>query len=213
MKTLEELLGAELHNQVKEKLGSFKVLVQEKDGDFIPRERLNEVTSKNQELQTELTNKTKELEKAQKAMEKNQKSVEEQLAELQKENQLLKDKDVAREKELVNISKRNALRTALTEAKVKPEYIGLIEKEFNLDDLEIENGSIKGITDKIKPLQEKMKDLFGQVKMSGEPPKKPDFKDDTNEVYTMEELQSMPVEVAQKNLDKVNKSLAFHNSK
>ena len=68
--------------------------------------------------------------------------------------------------------KTTTLKSQLESSKANPELIPLVMKEFVIDELEVEEGKIKGWDEKEKGLREKYASLFGEIKVQGAPPVK-----------------------------------------
>jgi DNA repair exonuclease SbcCD ATPase subunit len=175
MEWLKKLIGEELYNQIAPKLGGKTLLLQEKEGDYIPKQRFDEVNSKKSELEKEINTAKEKLTKLQTDFDslKNEKDsgkteVEKQLADLTKQLTDLKSANDLKDKELLLQKKQTAIKEALTEAKANPKYLQLLTKEFDVDKIEFdESGKLKGIAELIKPVQENFKDLFGEKKLTG----------------------------------------------
>lgn len=188
MDWLKQILGEDLYNElfpkeksdllkkVNDKIGTKKFI--EDDGKLIPKNRFDEVNSKLNDPENGLKAVTDKLSNLQKQYDelKNQKDtgkseIEKQLETLTKNFNELKVASEQKDKLLLTEKKTSALTTALTEAKANPKYLNLLKKEFDLEKIELdENGKIKGFADLIKPVQENLKDLFGEVKITGSGP-------------------------------------------
>lgn len=72
-----------------------------------------------------------------------------------------------------NAVKLDTLKTQLKAKGANPTVIDLLTKEFDVTKLEVENGTLKDFENLVKPVQEKYKDLFGEVKPAGTDPAVP----------------------------------------
>lgn len=176
MEWLKKLLGDDLYNQVVSKLGDKKII--EDDGKMIPKHRFDEISTKNENLEKELKTVKESLSTTQTELEgiktksgKEKTTVEEQITNLTQQIADLKTQNEQKDKAIVNERKNTALDIALTEAKANPKYKALLKKEFDIEKLELdETGKIKGFADLVKPIQENLKDLFGETKFVGGDP-------------------------------------------
>lgn len=172
MEKLKELLGEELFNQVKAKLGDTKLIIDDgsfirKDsGDFVPRERLNELNNKHK---TELDERDKKLTELQAAVKDNEGATK-LVEDMQKANETLKtqNENLAKENEL--IQKKGAVKDALVKAKCK--FPDLFLPRFDYDNVKNVNGKWIGIDDQINILKDETdyKDAFGEIKITGDDP-------------------------------------------
>ena len=155
MDELEKLLGTELFNQVKEKLGDKKVIID--DGKMIPKSRLDEVSEQKDALKSQVDALNKDLEGLKKSVKDNEGATA-KIKELQ-------DAITAKEAESLAITKKFAVREALKNAECKhPE---LFEPRFDLAKIEMDGDKIKGFDDMLKPIKEQYADQFGTVKVAG----------------------------------------------
>jgi chromosome segregation ATPase len=214
---LKKLLGDELYNQVSEKLGDKKVLIQEKDGDFIPKARFDEVNQKKNELQkeldnqkNELQNKTTELEELKKKQNEGDKSVEDKIANLEKELEERKSSEEKLKNDLAAKEKTSILNNHLHKEKVNPKYLKDVQNRFNLDEIEVdENGQIKGFEEKIKGIKENYPEMFGEMKFGGDGPDGGNDKGLPDGILTKEDVKNMSEADRVKNVDKINESAKY----
>lgn len=182
-KWLEKLLGKELFDQVIGKLGDNKkhLLYQEKDGDFVPRSRIDEEKAKAEPLQAKITKLEADLTAATEKVttlekEKNagNQTTDDKIATLTKQIEDLTKLGEEKDKKLNLEKKVGVLKNQLVEAKVNPKYmddvIRRFEKEGSLDHLEVENGKIKGFEDLHKPIFENNPEMYGEFNISGGQP-------------------------------------------
>lgn len=149
---LNEILGEELFNQVKTKLGDKKVIIN--DGTYIPIGKFNEINEKNKALSQQidqLGNVSKETEKL---LESN-KELSTKHQELQTRYQTDLEKS---RKQIENITKQSKLLDILGESKAI--YPKLLLKEIDLDFVKIEGESLIGFN--VEDLKSKFPNMFQQ---------------------------------------------------
>jgi hypothetical protein len=183
---INEILGDELFNQVKQKLGDKKLIVN--DGTYIPITKFNEINEKNKVLSQQVEsfgNTSKEPEK----LLETHKDLSGKYQELQTKYQ--KDLEL-KNKELENVTKKSALLDILGTNKAI--YPSLLLKEIDLDYVKIENGSLIGFN--VEDLKTKFPSMFQQQKASGttlgdegKPPIAKGKRDDLIEQYNNAEKQ------------------------
>lgn len=176
---LKEILGEELYSQVTAKLGDKKIMID--DGNFIPKNRFDEVNNQKKELkeQVDTLNKTlqtnnKDFEKFKKAAEGNE-ELQKQLQEYQdKINNVQNEFDstlTAKEKEWqqreINNRKSFTLREKLLMEHADPKYIDLLMKEVNLDSITEQEGKFIGVDDVVSGVKTNYEKLFGKPVISG----------------------------------------------
>jgi hypothetical protein len=182
---LKELLGEELHTQVMEKLGDKHKLAIVSDGTWFPKDKFNEVNEAKKQLETDLKDRDTQLADLKKSAGDNE-ELKKQIDQLQKDNKKAAENYDAKIKDVTVTS---AIEKALTSAKAKfPDLlIGRIDKsKIEL----LQDGTVKGLEDQIKPLKENYKDLFGEEKIvggdpgkGGNPDPEPDVSKMTDEEY------------------------------
>lgn len=172
---LKEILGEELFKQIEPKLGEHSVIVTGKDekyikddGNYIPKTRFNELVEQKNTYKDSVEDYKKQLDSL-KGQLKDNEAVTKQIDELQ-------SKLTERNNEVDLIAKRYALKDALRDSGAK--YPDLLMAKFNLSELNLKDGVIDGIEDKIKNVKESYPDLFGTKQVAGadngkagEPPK------------------------------------------
>lgn len=156
MPTLEELLSEkpELLSQVKEVIGDKKLHVTN-DGNWIPKEKFNDLNEEKKQLSAQLTERDQQLETLKKSS-GNAEKLQEDLNRMQEENKAAKAKYESDMKELKTSS---AIRAALAGKVHNPDVtMKLLDaSKIELDD----NGVIKGgFDDQIKTLKESEPYLF-----------------------------------------------------
>ena len=154
MEKLKELLGEELFNQVKEKLGDKKVFVD--DGNYIPKQRFDEVNNEKKELQQQLKERDSQLEELKKQAQDSQ-ELQNKISELQQTNDEVKNQYEQKMKE----QKFNfALEQELMKAQAKNVKAAkaLVDTEkISIDD----NGNLIGFEEQLKQVKEENDYLFG----------------------------------------------------
>ncbi len=192
---LIELLGEELFNQVQEKLkeaeGDIKLLVN--DGSYIPREKLNEKTTKVEllegqleDVKTQLTERDTQLEQL-----KNDTQASEELkgriTELEEQNKKQKEESETKinqqneefQSKLEEQKFNSAIDLALINAKAKNPKA--VKPLLNLEKIKLDGDSLLGFKDQIEALKESDSYLFGEDNLSGKKPGdgNPPLPDDT----------------------------------
>lgn len=200
MADLKEKLGEELFEQVQENLEENEELILN-DGDYIPRERLNDKQDKIEMLENQLeerdnqieqlkedTNATEELQnKIEELQEKNENTREE----LQQQLQQQKKEDEI-EKALLKNNARN------------PKAVKALLDDDNLE--LTDDGELKGLEDQLEQLKEEEDYLFetGDTGSKGGD----DFKGDNNTgPLTEEQIDNMSEDEINENWDEVQKVL------
>lgn len=178
MEKLLELLGQELFDQVKSKLGEDNlVFVHNKDqkviiddGKLIPKSRLDEVIQQKNQLVADLAARDEQLKTLKKEASGN-KELQDKITELQNENKTAKENY---EKAETQLKKQLAVKEALLDAGVEdPEARDLLLNKFKLDDLKINpDGKIDKFEELVKPIKENatLSNLFGTSKAAGKTP-------------------------------------------
>lgn len=110
------------------------------------------------------------------------------------------------ETEKTNATKSSTLREQLKAEGFNEKMIKLLEKNFDLESIEIEEDKIKGWDDMIKPIKEEYADFIPVETQTGNPPATPPT-NVSGKTYTTEILKSMsPQEIAQ-NYDVIRQNL------
>ena len=108
--------------------------------------------------------------------------------------------------------KRSVVESALRSLKANEDYLPTLLREFELkhplDKLEIADSKIKDADTILKPFQDSFKPFFGEVKRQGFNPN-PGDGNGAGDFYSREQLNSMSVDEAKANIDKVNKSMEY----
>lgn len=166
MQELKEILGEELFTQVSTKLGDKKLILD--NGNFIPKHRFDEVSTKVSSLQEVIKKNEDDLKALKKSAEGNE-ELTKQISELQKQNK--EQEKVFTEKELKQ-KKLFAVKESLLDAGVSDaEARDVLIHKFDIEKLELDDkGKPKGFDELIKPLKENpsFKGMFGEEKFSGQ---------------------------------------------
>jgi len=205
---LQEILTADEFAIVQAKLGDKKIIID--DGNLIPKHRFDEVNEQKKNLQSLFDNSTKEIESLKNNVKGNE-ELSKQLEALQQAQ--IKMQEETKQKELLYKKQYTLKESLLNEGVTDSKARELLIKSFELDKVELdENGSIKDFVNLLKPLKESpvLASLFSTgvkvptVHNGG-------AYDPKSEYYTPEQLKNISVQEARANLEKVNKSLAYHS--
>lgn len=161
---LKELLGEDLYNQVMAKLGDKNKIVIVSDGNWIPKEKFNEVNEARKQAEEALKERDKQLADLKKAAEGNE-ELRKQIEQLQAEN---KAKEQEYQDKLRDMAVTTAIKLAVAGQVHDPDLVaGLLDKsKIEVD----ENGNIKaGLEDQIKALRESKAFLFVQKDIDNYP--------------------------------------------
>lgn len=158
---LKEILGEELYNQVITKVGDKKIAIVS-DGNWIPKDKFNEVNEAKKQLESDLKDRDKQLkdlgEKA-----KGNEELSKQIAELQETNKKTAGEYEAK---LKDITINSAIQAKLTDTK----YSDLLTGKFDRTKLSVAaDGTVVGIDEQLAVIKETYKDLFTPV-VSGRQP-------------------------------------------
>ena len=217
MKTLKELLGADLHTQVVEKTPALQLVIVEKgqkafihkegetpvitnNGEWIPKEKFNSELDKIKALKKEAETYQTEIGKLKKLAGDNE-GLTTKITEL--ETSIENNKEASGKRE-TDITKKFAMKDALRDLKVK--HPSLLLKSISLEEIELDSsGKIKHLDDIVKPLKESYPDLFGEVKLKGTDPVKPLTLPEGH--ITKEQFDKMSQAEKLENSDKINESV------
>lgn len=157
MKELKEILGEELFNQIQPKLGEHSVIVADKDekyikddGNLIPKSRFNELVEQKNTYKESVDDYKQQLDSLKGQLKDN--------GEVTKQINGLQEKLSQKDNEVIEISKRYALKDVLKESGAK--YPDLLMTKFSLSELNLKDGMIENIEDKIKNVKTSYPDLF-----------------------------------------------------
>lgn len=176
---LKEKLGEELYNQVMEKLGDTKIMVD--NGNFVPKSRFDEVNNQKKELKEQVDNLNKTIESTNKDFEKFKKSAEmtdelkKQLEDYQTKlataqtdfSTQLKSKEEEWTAKETRLRKLSAVKENFLVEGAKSSYIDLILDKVDMDKIIEADGKFIGIDDIVKSAKETYADLFNSTKVVG----------------------------------------------
>lgn len=129
---------------------------------FVPKDKYNEVAEARKQAETALADRDKQLEELKKSS-GDAEALKQQIEKLQGENKAAKEKYEA---DLKEMKLNAAIEKALTTAKAK--HPDLLMGKIDKTKLELlEDGSVKGLDNQIKPLQESYKELFASEDSGG----------------------------------------------
>ena len=170
---LKEILGEELYNQVKEKIGDKKLLVN--DGTYIPKNKFDDLNEDKKKIKQQLDDANKKIEELSKInAEDLQKEVDNWKTKYEQDTQKLNDDIAKREREyLINDLVRNL--NFSSESAKKAFKSELVEK-----DLKIEDGKLIGFDDYLSSYKkndpqafiEKKEDSQSAINLGGDHSKK-----------------------------------------
>lgn len=175
MKTLLELLGQDLLDQVTAKLGDVQIFLHEKDqkviiddGKLVPIYRIEELSSQKRALTEQLEKAEKDLKDLKKLSTGNE-ELTNKITALQDENKHVKDEAAKSE---LKMKKALAVKESLMNAGVSdPDARDLLLSKFDVETLELdEAGKVKDFDAKLKPIKENkvLGRLFGEIKNVGD---------------------------------------------
>lgn len=110
------------------------------------------------------------------------------------------------ETEKTNAIKSSTLREQLKAEGFNEKMIKLLEKNFDLESIEIEEDKIKGWDDMIKPIREEYADFIPKDTQQGNPPATPPA-NVSGKTYTTEMLKSMSAQEIAQNYDAIRQNL------
>lgn len=149
---LKELLGEDLFNQVSEKLGDKKIMIDDKN--FIPKARFDEVNEAKKELEKQISDRDKQLKDLSVKAQGNE-ELTKQIEELQLSNkQIAKDY----EEKINKMQFDNALEGALTNAKCK--NTKALKALLDIDNVKLNEGKLEGLEEQLNKLKESDSYLF-----------------------------------------------------
>lgn len=110
------------------------------------------------------------------------------------------------ETEKTNATKSSTLREQLKAEGFNEKMIKLLEKNFDLESIEIEEDKIKGWDNMVKPIKEEYADFIPVETQTGNPPATPPA-NVSGKTYTTEMLKSMSAQEIAQNYDAIQQSL------
>mgnify|MGYP001378372714 CR=1 FL=1 len=161
---LKELLGEDLYNQVMAKLGDKHKIAIVSDGNWIPKDKFNEINEAKKQAEEALKERDRQLADLKKAAEGNE-ELRKQIEQLQADNKAAAEKYEARIKEMAITT---AIKLAVAGQVHDPDLVaGLLDKsKIEID----ENDNVKaGLDDQLKSLRESKGFLFVEQKPAGQP--------------------------------------------
>jgi len=157
---LKEILGDELFNRVKGKMGEKELIVN--DGSYIPRSRLGEEIDKKKAFESKVLEYEKQLQETQNVL----KGSEEFKEKYEKLDKTFKETLKAKENELLNVNKKSAIREKLITSGAKNDkYLDLLMKNVDFDSVKMSDNNIEGLDNLIKDFKENYGDLFQESKI------------------------------------------------
>ncbi len=153
MKKLKELLGKELFDQVKEKIGDVKIMID--DGNFIPKARFDQVNEEKNDLKDMLKERGDQLEELKRSA-KISEELTEKIEELQENNK----QTVAEYEEKLKAQQFDfAIEQAL--AKLEAKNVKAVKALLNLEKVKLDGETLLGLEEQVKALKESDAYLFG----------------------------------------------------
>jgi uncharacterized protein (UPF0305 family) len=162
---LIEILGEELYNQVKVKLGDKKLIVN--DGNYIPKQKFDDINTENKMLKEKVTSFEKNSIEVEKIVGSN-KELQEQFKQLQEKHKQELD---LRDNEINNIVKKSAIKEMLMNEKaVHPD---LLMSQIDLNNVNIVDGKVDF---NLGDLKTKYSNMFPEQKIEPTKPNDAGFK-------------------------------------
>lgn len=155
---LKELLGEELYNQLMEKLGDKHKVAIISDGNWIPKEKFDNLNEEKKQYKTQVDDLNRQLGELQGKLKDNE-SASQTIEELKKQIE-------AKEAELASTRKANAVK--LEVLKANPNDVADILPHLKDDAITLsDDGTIAGLEEQLKALQESKPYLFKQDNPDG----------------------------------------------
>ncbi|WP_368298384.1 phage scaffolding protein [Cytobacillus firmus] len=159
---LKELLGEDLYKQVMEKAGDKKIAIVS-DGNWIPKEKFNELNENTKELKKQLKDRDAQLaELGEKA-----KGHEELTAKINELTEANKKTEADYQKKLDQQAFDFALKSALTSVKAKNPKA--VEALLNKESIKLDGDKLLGLADQLKALQKSDAYLFEAEQQPSKP--------------------------------------------
>jgi len=156
MADFKELVGEELFAQVAAKVGEKKILVSEKENDYIPYDRFKEVNTKNTTLTEELKTHKSKIDELNSLIAKSG-DYEKTIKEL---NDKLEAQSQSHKKELYDRDFKAAFDKVLAESGSIDDVA--LKAHLKMDDIKLENGSIVGAAEQLAKIKQERAYLFKQ---------------------------------------------------
>lgn len=177
---LKELLGEELYAQLMTKLGDKHKVAVVSDGNWFPKDKFNEINEAKKQLETDMKARDKQLDQLKKDA-GDSKELQDKITLLEDANKKTSEDYEAKIKD---ISVSSAIEKALVGANAK--FPDLLMGKIDKTKIEVlQDGTVKGLEDQLKPLKESYKDLFGEDKVSGIKPNNGDNPNPNPDLSTM----------------------------
>lgn len=197
---LEELLGEELYNKVKEKLGDKKIMID--DGNFIPKARFDEVNEQKNEYKKMVDERDKQLEQL-KEKAKGHDELTAKLTELEAQNKQTKEEY---EGKMAELKKNTAIDLAL--AKQKAKNVKAVKALLDMGKVSLDGENLIGLEEQLKALKESDPYLFGDAKPKvGSETNPPADNNDPVKTFTKEDIEKMTPEEINKNWEYISQSM------
>lgn len=155
-KSLKDLLGEELHNQVTEAIGD-KELAIINDGNWIPRVKFNNLNEENKQYKDQIEDLDAQLKDLKKETEGNEAATQ-RITDLEARIE-------EQEKEMGNLRKSNQIK--LEVLKAAPRDIKDILPHLDQDTIKYEDGKLTGLKEQLDNLKEAKSYLFQEEKPTG----------------------------------------------
>ena len=156
MEKLKELLGEDLFEKVKAKLGDKKVMID--DGNFIPKARFDEVNEQKNEYKKMVDERDKQLE----SLKEKAKGHDDLTAKLTELEELNKNTKTEYEAKMAELKKNTAIDLFLSNQKAK--NIKAVKALLDMEKVSIDGDNLIGIEEQLKSLKESDPYLFGDAK-------------------------------------------------
>ena len=179
--SLKEILGEELYSQVADKLGDKKIAIVS-DGNWIPKNKFDDVNTEKNNYKTQVDNLNQELGKLKKQLEDNQGATA-TIEDLQKQ---IKEK----EEEMTKVRKQNAIK--LEVLKANPRDVADILPHLKDESITInEDGTVTGLKEQLEGLKENKGYLFKETEPTGTGGSLGNGGKGTGKTITKEEFEKM----------------------
>jgi len=179
--SLKEILGEELYSQVADKLGDKKIAIVS-DGNWIPKNKFDDVNTEKNEYKTQIDNLNQELGKLKEKLKDND-NANETIADLQKQ---IKEK----EEEMIKVRKQNAIK--LEVLKANPRDVADILPHLKDESITInEDGTVTGLKEQLEGLKENKGYLFKETEPTGTGGSLGNGGKGTGKTITKEEFEKM----------------------
>jgi len=170
---LIEMLGEELSNQVKEKIGENKIVIAN-NGTWVPAEKHEQLKSDYKEINGRLDKANDDL----KGFADTSNTIEELKSKLEESNKQYEEYKTEVGKKEVNRTKKAGLEKLFKDSGALEETIDLLVSTIDLENVQIDskNNVVDGEL-LVNPIKESRKSLFTQQKIHGERPPQGDSQD------------------------------------